>query len=358
MILMMVIGTIIFALTLSARMTQLGIETQRLMNYTQNRENNYLMARSALEIGINLLRNDSGDTDSLQDYWAKGEITLQWEGRPVSLRIVDEESKFPLSYMQNNPDDCSYLEAALTRFMEMGGVASGPAAVDQFLDWVDPDGARRAQGAEEADYSDSRKFKDGPCHSLYEVTALPAWQELPHLRSPRKEFSWEDSGLGIGGAPVGQSAATPAAAQSASDGKGTAEFGGSSFGNSVPDAQTLGAAETSPWGEWMSVYSCGKVNINTAPVEVLRSLDEKMTETVVNEIDSMRRSSAFKDINDLRNVTGFDEDLRHRVSNYLCVKSQTFEVRAVVRSVPGTVKLTAIVERSGNQVKVLRWEVN
>ena len=360
MILMMVLGTIIFALTLSARMNQLGIETQRLMDYTHNRENNYMMARSALEIGLNLLRNDSGDTDSLQDYWAKGEITLQWEGRPVSLRIVDEESKFPLSYMQNNPDNCYYLEQALTRFMEMASVKSGPEAVDQFLDWVDPDNARRPHGAEESDYTDNRKFKDGPCHSLYEVTVLPAWTELPHFRSPRLEFSWEDSGLSVGGTQGSSTALgqTPAASASSGNGSGGTEFGGNGFGNSVPEAQTLGASVTSPWEDWMSVYSCGKVNINTAPVELLRCLDEKMTEPVVNEIDSLRRSSAFKDVNDLRNIAGFDEDLRHRVSKFLCVKSETFEVRAVVRSVPGTVRLVAIVERSGNQLKVLRWEVN
>ncbi|MBQ7568104.1 general secretion pathway protein GspK [bacterium] len=366
MVLMMVICTIIFALTLSARMTEIGIETQRLMDYTANRENNYLMARSALEIGLSLLQNDSGDTDSLQDYWARGEITLQWEGRPVSLRIVDEESKFPLSYMQQHTDDCAYLEQALKRFMESAGVSSGNAAVDQFLDWVDPDGARRDQGAEETDYADGRKFKDGPCHSIYEVLALPAWSELPHYKSPRQALDWAETGLAVGGSGSGgtssggtssggeDSASSP---NQASDGKGKTEFGGNSFNSSVPEAQTLGREASSPWEEWMSVYSSGKVNVNTAPPEVLRCLDEKMTETVVNEIDSQRRTTAFKDINDLRNIAGFDEDLRHRLSNYLCVKSRVFEVRATVRSIPGTVCLRAIVERSGNQITVLRWEV-
>ena len=370
MVLMMVIGTIIFALSLSARMTQLGIETQRLMDYTQNRENNYMMARSALEMGLNLLRQDTGDTDSLQDYWALGELTMQWEGRPVSLRIVDEESKFPLSYMQQNPDNSYYLEQALKRFIEYSGVNSGDAAVDQFLDWVDTDGTRRTRGAEESDYSDGRKFKDGPCHSLYEVLALPAWSELPHLRSPRKELSLEESGLGggsseSGGASVGAANlnaigdAAAQAQQSAAGSGSETKFGGSGFNNNVPEAQTLGGSEvSSPWEDWVTVYSSGKININTAPVEILRCLDEKMTETVVNEIDTKRRSSAFKSIDELRGITGVDEDLRHRLKNYLCVKSQVFEVRAVVRSIPGTVTVKAVVDRSGHKVKVLRWEVN
>ena len=59
----------------------------------------------------------------------------------------------------------------------------------------------------------------------------------------------------------------------------------------------------------MSVCSSGKVNINTAPREVLRCLDEEMTDTLVSEIDNRRQSSAFENFNELREVTGFNEGL-------------------------------------------------
>ena len=257
--------------------------------------------------------------------------------------------------------------------MQNAGIKEDVAAVDQFLDWVDVDGVRRSRGAEESDYEGKRRFMDGPCCSLYEVLALPAWSELPMLRSPRRSLSMADvnaeiaasdaSGVTGGEKGVASQAGDGQGSQEkttsgnfASDGKGKSKFSGGSFNNDVPESTGTEGSERSAWSEWMTVMSTGKININTAPVEVLRCLDEKMTETLVNEIDSKRRSTAFKNIDELRNVTGFDEDLRYRLKNYLCVKSSVFELRSTVRSSPGTVNVTAYVNRDqGN--KVLRLEV-
>ncbi len=366
MVLTMVLAAIIIAFTIATRMAEVGQETQRLMDYTQYRENNYLMARSAVEMGMELLRQDTGNTDSLQDYWAAGEMTLEWEGRPVTVSIVDEESKFPLSALQNNPDDTA-LTKALSRFMENAGVANGPQAVDQFLDWVDSDTIRRSQGAEQADYTDNRRFKDGPCDSLYEVLALPAWTELPHYRSRRKTTTASEVGLNVssdvaGVSGAGESAPAPQSeitGEFAHSGTGESRFSSDSFKLTIPEGGSTAVSEYSPWSDWMSVCSSGKVNINTAPREVLRCLDEDLTDTLVAEIDNRRQSSAIEndDLRELREVAGFSEDLRARLSSLACIKSKVFEIQAIVHSRPGTISLKAYVDRGNGGMRVIRWEV-
>ena len=278
MVILMVLASMIISLTMSLRMATVGEEARFMSEYLHNRENGYLLARSVAEMSFEVLRQDNGATDSLSDYWALGEMTVQWQGVPVSLRIVDEESKFPLSAMQDNPDDCSYLEEALTRFMELAAVKSGPQAVDQFLDWVDGDSVRRPHGAEEADFGGSVRFKDSPCASIYEVLALPAWEELPHFPNPRKSATASSVGLASGLDLSAEYTESEKQASSAADydsdnkfgysGTGKSRFGGTTFNHDVPQGQATGSTSTSPWQEWMSVMSIGKVNINTAPVQI------------------------------------------------------------------------------------------
>ena len=112
MVLMAVLGAILVALVIAAKMSEVGVDAQNLINYTSARENNYQIARSAAEMGFELLKADNGDTDSLNDMWAAGSVTMEWEGKNVIISIVDEESKFPLSAMQKAPDNCGSLKMA------------------------------------------------------------------------------------------------------------------------------------------------------------------------------------------------------------------------------------------------------
>ena len=375
---MAVLGAILVALVIAAKMSEVGVDAQNLINYTSARENNYQIARSAAEMGFELLKADNGDTDSLNDMWAAGSVTMEWEGKNVIISIVDEESKFPLSAMQKAPDNCEYLEKGLVRLFENGGLGCGEEAKDRFLDWVDPDSQRRNQGGEVSDY-EKLVIKDGPVDSLQEILGLPGWEKGPSYISSRAQNSLQSV---MGSVSSGNSAAlNQAAAQSSTDNQnGSAnngatnsgqfsKFGSSSSGNAgaesgddgykldVPSAQTQGGTATTPWEEWVSVDSNGKININTAPKEVLLALDESMSQVLVDEIDSKRRSEAFKKVDDLHNVTGMDADLLFRIQDYLCVKSQTFSIDVTVLSAPGRIKLHSVVSRESGAIKVLRWEI-
>ncbi|MGM9992789.1 MAG: general secretion pathway protein GspK [Candidatus Bruticola sp.] len=375
MVLMAVLGAILVALVIAAKMSEVGVDAQNLINYTSARENNYQVARSAVEMGFELLQSDTGDTDSLNDMWAAGSVVVEWEGKKVIISIVDEESKFPLSAMQKAPNSCEYLENALIRLFENGGLGCGEEAKDRFLDWVDSDAQRRSRGGEGSDY-EKLVIKDSPADALQEILALPGWQERPAYASARAQSSLQSimgasSGLTSSELKTSLSADNTAANSSSSaDNLGHTAF--EKFGSDqqsednqedktykleVPEAQTQGGTVVTDWSEWVTVDSSGKININTAPKEVLMALDESMSQVLVDEIDSKRRSAPFKTTDELRNVTGMDADLLFRIQDYLCVKSNTFSVDAEVLSSPGRVRLHSVVSRANGSIKILRWEV-
>ncbi|MBQ7503452.1 general secretion pathway protein GspK [bacterium] len=350
MILMAVLGAILIAIAISAHMTEVGVDATELYKYTSERENNYQMARSAVEMGYALLKSDTNGSDNLNEAWAAGSVSLVWEGKHVTVSVVDEESKFPLSAMQKNPDSCEYLQKALVRLFEYGGLQSGEEACDRFLDWTDPDSVRRAQGGEGPDYAANMLIKDGPLDCIKELLALPGWQERPHYVNHRAQQVLQST---VGGAAVAS-----AGASSESGGEFSSEESElPNYSLSVPEAQTQGLSAESPWEDWVTVCSSGKININTAPLEVLRCLDADMTQTLVQEIDSHRRSSPFSRTDELNNVTGMDADLLFRIQDYLCVKSTYFSVDAEVLAAPGRVKLHTVVKRDGGTVKPVYWEI-
>jgi len=333
MVMLSILATLLVALALSTRLTDAGLDAQRLLDHIQARETNYMVARSAIEMGLEVLRSDDNDTDGPQDVWSVGEMQIEWEGHPVTLQIVDEESRFPLGRLQAIPDrePGPEIAAALVRLVERAGLPDPQGAVDHFLDWVDADQVRRPQGAEWGDYG-SQPVKDGPLDSLVELEALPTWNQSPALPPPRRRAAprlEEVQGL-----------------EPSRD-----------LDLRVPEAATVGATPTSRWSDWLSLYSNGTVNVNTAAPELLLSLDPDLSEVTVQEILRRRQDEAFANSQDLGSVPGMNADLLFRLEKMLGFKSDTFEIRASISQPPGNVTVKAVVVRSQGAFKVLWWEV-
>ncbi|MBQ7528296.1 general secretion pathway protein GspK [bacterium] len=357
MIIMAVLGAIVIALVIASRMAGVGLEAQQFYKYTAERENNYQMARSAVEMGFELLRADNGDTDSVNSVWAVGAVSLEWEGKNVVISVVDEESKFPLSVMQKNTNNCAFWSEALVRLFENGGLGKGEEARDQFLDWVDSDSQRRSRGAEGNDYADMI-VRNSPMDSLQELFALPAWQEGPNYKTPHNVADFKELEANYNNSVSGESGSgdnNNATNTENSFLNGSNNDGG--FGLEVPEAQTQGMREAADWKDFVSIYSSGKINVNTAPKDILLCLDSAMTTTIVDEIDNKRRSGAFKRVEDLRDVAGIDADLLFRIQDQLCVKSKIFTVEASVLSSPGGVKVHSVVKRDGGKIQVIYWGI-
>jgi general secretion pathway protein K len=121
------------------------------------------------------LSNDSG-IDSLEEAWA-GEIVYQLDGISVTVKIEDEERKFPISYLVESTAsdtrgvlkikekisadtgkvELKISEIGLAAFQELLAKLSIPPgwakdAVDSLADWIDADDQPRSFGAEDEYY--------------------------------------------------------------------------------------------------------------------------------------------------------------------------------------------------------------
>ncbi|MFH1903343.1 MAG: type II secretion system minor pseudopilin GspK [Candidatus Omnitrophota bacterium] len=101
------------------------------------------------------LSNDSG-IDSLEEAWAR-EIVYQLDGISVTVKIEDEERKFPVSYLVESTASDTISETGLAAFQELLAKLSIPPgwakeAVDSLADWIDADDQPRSFGAEKEYY--------------------------------------------------------------------------------------------------------------------------------------------------------------------------------------------------------------
>lgn len=323
MVMVAVLGMLLVAAVLVTQLSDAGTAVDRLVSYTRAREQNYLIARSVLEMGLELIRADDNDADGPGDTWAIGEQATEWQGHLVRLGILDEESRFPLGSLMENPDD-EKLRASLIRLARRAGL-DAEKAVDSLLDWVDADGTPRSSGSEAS--PDGRvPVKNAPLDSLAELRFLPLWTPpaLPRPLPYAPEGLMEQAGLEPTPTATPRPAASPPAA--------------------------------SQWSDWLSLYSSGKVNINTAPPELLASLDEEMTDVTVQEIVSRRQEELFHGAQDLQRVPGINSDLLFRLQEQVAFTSRTFTVRASIDDLPGRVTVRAVVRR-GQKMTVLLWQV-
>lgn len=99
-----------------------------------------------------------------------------------------------------------------------------------------------------------------------------------------------------------------------------------------------------------TVYTQGRVNINTAPVWVLMSLDEKIDQTLASKIVEHRLKTPFKTINDLVLVDGFNFDILYRIQNFIDTKSNIFHIKITVSVGDTTMQVDYIYDRNTRQV--------
>lgn len=342
MVVILVLGLLIVAVALASTFALDAGQIEQFQRIAYSREANYQVARSAFELGLALLRVDEADVDGAEDLWATGPTEMTWEGRLLRLEVEDEERRFPINalvpaalpegavFAPNEEQDA--LAKALVRFLDKQGVdgrVAGPAVVD----WMDPDSVPTAGGSEVSN-DPAVAVKNARLDSLSELTYIRQWTSPT---GPRP--------LPLLG---GMSAAAP-------QGEEMTEGESLTFRG---EAARSGDGSGSSWADWLSLYSEGKVNINTAPREILLALDEQMTEALVEEIVRKREEGSLSGEEDLRQIATIDEDLLFRLSRLIRYNSQYFRVRINVSSPPGPVVVEAVVLRDRRNPKVVRWDVN
>ncbi|MFN3813171.1 MAG: general secretion pathway protein GspK [Aquificaceae bacterium] len=99
-----------------------------------------------------------------------------------------------------------------------------------------------------------------------------------------------------------------------------------------------------------TVYSSGKININTASKYILMALEPRIDEGLASKIIERRNREPFKRVDDLVLVDGFTFDMLYTVKDIVDVKSRYFHIVMDIRSGGFSSRFEAIYDRQNNEV--------
>jgi general secretion pathway protein K len=199
---------LVFVVLLAALVTEFtyGIQVDAtLIGHETSETDAYLAARSAISVSESVLAADliigedearqknTGVYDSLDEPWASGTPVVKYNDAMVTVQISDEYGKINLNaliYEDSTGHEVEYapLVEALRFVFEQVSVDSDP--VDAILDWLDSDDTPRPNGFER-DYYEKLDppitCKNGPMDSLEELLLIPGVsQEMYFAESDKK----------------------------------------------------------------------------------------------------------------------------------------------------------------------------
>lgn len=263
-----------------------------------------IMAQSALQGAMVLLAQDDNDYDALTEPWAQfpqyavAASGLFDEGGFTGT-IEDLDSCFNPNFLvdQQGLYEPKRLEQ-LQRLFEI--LQIGPPPVDALLDWLDTDAVARPYGAED-DY--------------YGSLPNPYPASNGRLNNPGQLFLIRGM-----------------------------------------DPEWLNGKDERPGLlNFITVWSDGRINVNTAGEIVLMSLDDTLTSTVVQEIMAAREQAPFEKLDDLRNISGLSPQAFSRITSLITVKSSFFLIRAEGHFRQAVARVQAVVVRSGQGVQLIYY---
>ncbi|GBC88924.1 hypothetical protein HRbin13_01057 [bacterium HR13] len=99
-----------------------------------------------------------------------------------------------------------------------------------------------------------------------------------------------------------------------------------------------------------TVYSSGKININTANSYILMALDKRIDQALASKIIERRNREPFKKVEDLLLVDGFTFDILYAIKNLVDVKSNYFHIVMDLRSGGYTSTFEVIYDRQSDRI--------
>jgi general secretion pathway protein K len=240
----------------------------------------FYVARSGVELAKHLLQQDDPAFDSLDEDWAllaehPGFLSAEDEGR-FKVTIEDEATKIPINKLITGDKEKKVdlvVRAQLERLFEL--LELDPELIDPIIDWLDPDNNPQPFGAEDAYYRglpSPYPCKNGP---------LDALEELLMVKGMTKEILY-------------------------------------------------GTEESKGLIQYLTLYSDGKININTVSVEVLQSLSDTIDNVTAQAIVDYRQKNPFQEIkyDDIKSLPGMTLEIFNDLQDQCDVKSSAFSLRA------------------------------
>lgn len=257
------------------------------VNYVQDLQNSYAL-KSAYYHATLYLKHDletAPKVDSLHERWSQA-IAVKLNETEGGARIVDESSKINLSYLIKADGQVDpIIKDMLVRLVRL--LEHSDETVDRIIDYIDSD--------QQGDFEVGAKN-----------AALFTVDEIVGIEGMKPEVLY-------GGKVEGQ------------EKKGIIDFvtvwpkpeGGGGGGGNPDDS---------------------KININTAPFEVIMALSDKMTATVANEVVSYRSQMDgteprhFKSVAEVKNVPGMTDEIYNSIASKLKVASRIYSIEATGRT--------------------------
>jgi general secretion pathway protein K len=277
-----------------------------LAEFSRDGMHAYDLALAGQQMAFAVIERDRDlKKDSLLEEWAKADLGAFPEdflnGGSVTGRIVDENAKLNVNLLLNDrkeidEDD----ERRLVRLFGLLGLKE--SVVSPILDWLDGDDTPRFEGAESGYYQALDPPYDcanGPFLTVGQIFLVKGVRE---------------------------------AIAEAKEGKTRLD-------------------------DYLTVYSNGEININTAPIEVLMSLDEGIDHGIAASILEYREKEDFKNTADLKRVAGFKDEIYSRIRDSITVKGSVFTVET--EGAYGTARsgIKSVVLRRNGKISLAYWLV-
>lgn len=275
-----------------------------LASYAKDSHHAYEMARSGVNLALAMLHQDKDqDMDSHREAWARFGTDPFPDELPEDIHfsgsITDESGKININALIDEEGKIDMLrEAQLRRLFRTLNLVEEMA--DPLFDWLDEDDVQRLEGAESDFYqglSSPYRCPNGPLITIGQLFLV----------------------------------------------KGMYEVNGSDDNRKLLD--------------YLTIYSDGKVNINTAPKEVLECLSNKMDTTIAEAIVAFRRDGDFTKKEDLRKVPGMDDALYKLVKPWITIKSSAVSIESQGKCRGAVGRIRAIVQRNEKGPRVIYWKV-
>jgi general secretion pathway protein K len=285
---------------LSAFVTELAKDTYFFDDYSQriiSQEQIYFMSDVGIEAVKNILEEDDPKYDSFNDNWAQ-QMPVELKEASFTIEIVDQERYLNPNILVNQKDEID--EKTFDIFQRLFYYLEIDTQVlYNIIDWIDKN--KDSSGGEE-DYIDFPAKND----------KIDTLEELKMIKGITPEI----------------------------------------FEGKKEEGKTVISGEEKPGlKDVLSPYSDGKVNINTASVYVLMSLDDDIDESLASSIIAYRKENPFTNVNDLIKVDGMNSDIIYRIKNFVDVKSKNFLVNIKINFGDREFRLIALLERNGKKVE-------
>ncbi len=261
----------------------------RLTESFRDRTKAYYLAKGGVRFGRMLLQEDTNTYDSLDDLWAQPINHYPVGDGAVSILIEDHDGRLNLNRLvtgQGNID--VVIRDRLLRLFQHLDIAEGPELTAALIDWIDPDDEPQPLGAESDYYlslPDPYRAKNAPLDTMEEMLRVRGF-------SPRL-------------------------------------------------LQRL--------APYVTLYGDRRVNVNTAPGELLMALAEEMDGRAVDAVLNARQRSPLTSLTQLRDLPELERAYGF-IFRYVKFDSSCYRVTARAEVGSGRSLVKADIRKDDNQV--------